>query len=609
MFPRLFASASLAAALLATDILLLVLFLNPDLTVSRELPALLADLFLPYALVLTGVLTLVALVGAAVRFWPRALRPRVEGLPFFTTLTALAILTAAALFWYNLFVYRYAIPLDHVRALARSAIALAVAWLVLVAVMVDALLFPLRGRGISAALVVLCYAAGIVFPIALRPGRPVAPVPVPLATERIPATRRVVLIGIDGLGPDLVRKAADEGRLPALRGLMRRGGAGPLASLRPAEGPPIWTTIFTGRFPRDHGVKGFTTYTLRSSPSVYELLPRGTFVSQLEKWRLVKTQPVTANSRKRRALWEVLNAFGVSTGVVRFWGTEPPEHLKGFMLSNYFHLEEADPLRGPETLYPRDLWAEVRARAVQPAEVSPELLKEFVDLSVEIPGDAVSWRRELVERALAPDLSYERAGEVLRSAYGTPFYANYFYGLDVVGHTFTRFANPKRFGDVSPLEERRYGRVVERYLALLDEWIGAAARSLEPSDILVVASGYGMEPVPLWRRLLSGLEGEAPLSASHEGAPDGFLLIAGEGVRPGAATKGATILDIAPTILYLMGLPVARDMDGRVLTEILDESFAQAHPESLIPSYESLAVTPPVGPIDPDLPLLPEETP
>src|SRR5579862_3011288 len=147
MFPRLLASASLAAALLATDILLLVLFLNPDLGVARELPALLADLFAPYALALTFVLSGVALLGATVRFWPRALRPRVEGLPFFTSLTSLAILTAAVLFWYNLFVYRYAIPLDHVRGLARSAIALTGAWLVLVAVMVDALIFPLRGRG------------------------------------------------------------------------------------------------------------------------------------------------------------------------------------------------------------------------------------------------------------------------------------------------------------------------------------------------------------------------------------------------------------------------------------------------------------------------------
>jgi hypothetical protein len=58
-----------------------------------------------------------------------------------------------------------------------------------------------------------------------------------------------------------------------------------------------------------------------------------------------------------------------------------------------------------------------------------------------------------------------------------------------------------------------------------------------------------------------------------------------------------------------MGLPVARDMEGRVLTEILDEDFARAHPLTFVPSYESLAVTPVAGGQDVALPLLPEETP
>jgi len=70
------------------------------------------------------------------------------------------------------------------------------------------------------------------------------------------------------------------------------------------------------------------------------------------------------------------------------------------------------------------------------------------------------------------------------------------------------------------------------------------------------------------------------------------------------------VLDVAPTLLYLMGLPVARDMEGRVLTEILEPSFARDHPVTFIPSYESLAVTPAAAgaPLD-DLPPLPEERP
>ena len=70
------------------------------------------------------------------------------------------------------------------------------------------------------------------------------------------------------------------------------------------------------------------------------------------------------------------------------------------------------------------------------------------------------------------------------------------------------------------------------------------------------------------------------------------------------------MLDVAPTLLYLMGLPVARDMEGRVLTEILEPEFARQHPVTFIPSYESLAVAPaaPGASLD-DLPPLPEERP
>jgi hypothetical protein len=99
------------------------------------------------------------------------------------------------------------------------------------------------------------------------------------------------------------------------------------------------------------------------------------------------------------------------------------------------------------------------------------------------------------------------------------------------------------------------------------------------------------------------------MSGTHDGAPDGFLCAVGDGVRAGAAVGRASVLDIAPTILYLMGLPVARDMEGRVLAEILDEDFISSHPVTFIPSYESLAVTPISGPEGDDLSPLPEEIP
>jgi hypothetical protein len=96
----------------------------------------------------------------------------------------------------------------------------------------------------------------------------------------------------------------------------------------------------------------------------------------------------------------------------------------------------------------------------------------------------------------------------------------------------------------------------------------------------------------------------------HAGGFDGFFLAVGDGIRPGAVLRQASVLDVAPTLLYLMGLPVARDMEGRVLTEILEEDFARENPLTFIPSYESLAVAPATpGTPAAELPELPEDEP
>jgi len=609
MLRRTVVSAALASSLFAADVVLLTLFLNPEATLAREAAPLARALLLPYAVGGAAVLALLVLGWTAVQGGPPAPRPPLPGLPWFTPLALIAVGAAAALFWLNLLSYRYSIPTEMVRAVAASAVALTASALVLLAVEVDALLFPLRGRAAAAALVVLAAAAAVVVPLAVRPGRAAAPAPVPLATEAIPPARRIVLIGIDGIGPDQVRDGISRGTLPVLGQALRRGAHGPLATLRPTEGPPIWTTILTGRLPRDHGIKSFATYRLAGSPGVFELLPKGALVGALERTGLVRRRAVTAASRKRRALWDILNAFGIQTGTVRVWGTHPPQNVQGFVLSPYFHLLRHDPARVGEALHPPDLLREVAARGVEAADVEGAMVSRFVDLEEQIAGDTAAWRRELVERALVPDITYERAGAVLRQAYDPPFFVTCYQGLDVVGHAFTRFARPERFGDVTSAEVRRYGAVVDRYAAYLSERVGEAAEALRPGEILLVVSGYGMEPVRLWRRALYGLTGERPApSGTHAAAPDGFLLALGDGIKPGAVMRSASVLDVAPTILYLMGLPVARDMEGRVLAEIVEEDFARAHPVTFIPSYESLAVTGSRA-AGSDLPPLPDEVP
>jgi predicted AlkP superfamily phosphohydrolase/phosphomutase len=294
------------------------------------------------------------------------------------------------------------------------------------------------------------------------------------------------------------------GNLPAFRTMLRNGSYGPLATLRPTEGPPIWTTIVSGKLPRDHGVKSFIAYQLRGSKSRYELLPRGVFIGTLQRIGLVSVYPVSASARKVKTLWNALNAFGIDVGIVRLWGTHPVEKVRGFMLSHYFHALPTKRLA--EALYPMTLIQEVTAKRVSQADLDSAFISQFVDTNV-TAADAEYpwWQQDLMRDALSPDLTYLRAGSVLREAYDPPFFATYFFGLDVVGHSFLRYARPEQFGDVSPAEVRRYGHVRDRYMAFLGQVVAETIDRLRDDEVLIVLSAYGMRPVSLWRRVIAGM--------------------------------------------------------------------------------------------------------
>jgi hypothetical protein len=59
------------------------------------------------------------------------------------------------------------------------------------------------------------------------------------------------------------------------------------------------------------------------------------------------------------------------------------------------------------------------------------------------------------------------------------------------------------------------------------------------------------------------------LSGHHR--PDGMVILSGAGVRPGTHLENANILDLAPTLLHALSVPVPHDLDGRVLSEAFED--------------------------------------
>ncbi|RMD60190.1 hypothetical protein D6833_10225 [Candidatus Parcubacteria bacterium] len=75
-------------------------------------------------------------------------------------------------------------------------------------------------------------------------------------------------------------------------------------------------------------------------------------------------------------------------------------------------------------------------------------------------------------------------------------------------------------------------------------------------------------------------------SGVHDGK-NAILVMAGKGVKKGfRLEQKAQVLDIVPTILALSSLPVGRDMDGQVLTDLIEEDFLAKHPVRFVDSYD-----------------------
>lgn len=141
----------------------------------------------------------------------------------------------------------------------------------------------------------------------------------------MPAPRKVVVIGLDGLEPTIVDRMLEAGELPSLARLRIDGGYSRVATTWPAQTPVAWSTFATGVNPGGHGIYDF----LRRDPKTY--LPDLGLNRYEQKSAFLP--PKVVNLRRGTPVWEVLSASGIPSTVVRCPCTYPPDALKGRLLA------------------------------------------------------------------------------------------------------------------------------------------------------------------------------------------------------------------------------------------------------------------------------------
>lgn len=96
-----------------------------------------------------------------------------------------------------------------------------------------------------------------------------------------------------------------------------------------------------------------------------------------------------------------------------------------------------------------------------------------------------------------------------------------------------------------------------------------------PDLILIPAEGCSLESHFSLLNSVSLRSDKSPMGIHH---PDGIFLSIGKHMKKGKTITKANIIDIAPTILYAMDVPIPKDMDGKVLFDIFSKDFVEAKP-------------------------------
>lgn len=149
------------------------------------------------------------------------------------------------------------------------------------------------------------------------------------------ARRRVLILGIDGLDPGLLKRYLDAGLLPNFRRLIDRGGFKPLGTTMPPLSPVAWSTFITGLDPGGHGIFDFVhrdpatmapEFALSRPVQAPHTLEIGSWVIPLSEGRFEQL-------RRGKAFWQVLEDAGVPTTVLRIPANFPPVSSSGRTLS------------------------------------------------------------------------------------------------------------------------------------------------------------------------------------------------------------------------------------------------------------------------------------
>ncbi|MEE9609903.1 MAG: alkaline phosphatase family protein, partial [Desulfatiglandales bacterium] len=155
------------------------------------------------------------------------------------------------------------------------------------------------------------------------------------STRKNQKIKKLVILGLDGLDPQLVERYSADGKLPNLEKLRQQGCFHPLKTTTPSISPVAWSSFSTGVNPAKHNIYDFLT----RNKSNYLPDLSSTHIGKVErtlkigKYIIPLSKPELRLLRKGKPFWTLLGERGIISSILRVPITFPPEKFNGRMLS------------------------------------------------------------------------------------------------------------------------------------------------------------------------------------------------------------------------------------------------------------------------------------
>lgn len=352
--------------------------------------------------------------------------------------------------------------------------------------------------------------------------------------------RKLLLVGWDAADWKVIDPLLARGEMPVLASVIAGGVRGNLATIQPPFSPMVWTSIATGVRPAKHGILGFTEPT-----------PDG-----------LSVRPVSNLGRRTKAFWNIAHQNGKRSIVVGWWPSHPAEPINGAMVSDLFPLKSEHPVDAPMplgTVSPAAIASRLAEMRVHPTELTGEILNMFAPRWAEVDQKKDRSVHDLAG-IVAETMSVHCAATELIATEEWDLAAIYYVGLDHFSHRFMHYhaGKPRRKND--PTAEI-FAPVVENAYRYHDAMLGQLLQLAGPDCGLMLMSDHGFHSDDLLPDYVPA-ENAGP-AVEHRNI--GIFCMRAPGVKQGEQIFGASVLDVAPTALHLLGIPVGLDMDGKVL--------------------------------------------